>query len=448
MRKLSVLVMAAALSACGGGSGSVTGPQIGAAACSVDGQKQFVLDRLYEWYLWNDLLPAGIDIANYASPEALVFEVTTQLGPQDTNDDPIDLFSSVGSLQADAEFFGEGRFEGFGFSWRFADQAQSDFRITRTFANSPADLGGLVRGQQVLTLNARSVADIAANEGINTFFGANDTVAFEVQPLVGNSFTANVSKAVVTIDPVPQWRIIDAGNGRNVGYLELTTFISTANSALDTVFAAFLNAGVTEVIIDLRYNGGGLVSTAELLGDYLGGFSADGLIFSSTEFNADRASGNDRTRLFGRLGNSINLSQLVVIATRSTASASELVTNGMMPHVNVAIVGDRTFGKPVGQIGLEFCEKILRPTAFKLANADGNGEFFDGLPVDCAAADDLNIAVGDDLDPNMLAAMTYLSSGACPVASAPGNQQKATFITNRSIPERDQSPQREFLDAL
>lgn len=447
MRKLSVLVMAAALSACGGG-GSVTGSQVGAAACSVDGQKQFVLDRLYEWYLWNDLLPAGIDIANYASPEALVFEVTTQLGPQDANGEPIDLFSGVGSLQADAEFFGEGRFEGFGFSWRFVDQAQSDFRITRTFENSPADLGGLVRGQQVLTLNARSVADIAANEGINTFFGANDTVAFEIQPLLGNSFTANVSKAVVTIDPVPQWRIIDAGNGRNVGYLELTTFISTANSALDTVFAAFQNAGVTEVIIDLRYNGGGLVSTAELLADYLGGFSADGLIFSSTEFNAARASSNNSTRLFGRLGNSINLSQLVVIATRSTASASELVTNGMTPHVNVAIVGDRTFGKPVGQIGLEFCEKILRPTAFKLANADGNGEFFDGLPVDCAAADDLNIAVGDDLDPNMLAAMTYLSSGACPVASVPGNQQKATLTTNRPIPERDQSPQREFLDAF
>ncbi len=449
MRKLSVLIIAAVLTACGGGGGGgIAGPGIGTAACSADGQKQFVLDRLYEWYLWNELLPAGIDIANYASPEALVLEVTTQLGPQDTDGDPIDLFSSVGSLQADSDFFSAGEFEGFGFSWRFADEAQSDFRITRTFPDSPADLGGLARGHQVLTLNARSIANIVANEGISAFFGANDTVDFEIQPLVGNSFTANISKDVVTIDPVPQWRIIDAGNGRNVGYLELTTFISTANSALDAVFAAFLSAGVTEVIIDLRYNGGGLVSTAELLGDYLGGFGADGLIFSSTEFNADRASSNDSTRLFGRLGNSINLSQLIVIATRGTASASELVTNGMIPHVNVAIVGDRTFGKPVGQIGLEFCEKILRPTSFKLTNADGNGEYFGGLPVDCAAADDLNIAVGDDLDPNMIAAMAYLNSGACPVVSAPGNQQKATPTTNRSTPERDQSPQREFLDAF
>ena len=62
----------------------------------------------------------------------------------------------------------------------------------------------------------------------------------------------------------------------------------------------------------------------------------------------------------------------------------------MIPHVDVEIVGDRTFGKPVGQIGLEFCEKILRPTAFQTVNADGVGDYFNGLPVGagCDAADD------------------------------------------------------------
>lgn len=419
MRNLgSLLALAATIAACGGSGVDGAGPQVGSAECSVDGQKQFVLDNLYSWYLWNDMLPANINIADYASAEALAFEVTTTFGPQDANNQPIDRFSSVGSLQADTEFFGEGRFEGFGFSWRFVDQAQTDFRVTRTFAGSPADIGGLARGAQVLTLNTRSVANIAANEGINAFFDANDTIDFEFQPIGGVATNSSITKAIVTIDPIPQWRIIDAGNGRNVGYLELTTFISTADAEFDTVFEAFRTANVTEVIIDLRYNGGGLVSTADLLGDYFGGSVAENLVFSSTEFNADRAAGNNSTQFFSLLSNSISLSQLVVVASRGTASASELVTNGMIPHVNVAIVGDRTFGKPVGQIGLPFCEKILRPTSFKIANADGAGDYFDGLPVDCPAADDLSVAVGDDLDPNMVAAMSYLSTGACPAAPA------------------------------
>lgn len=449
MRKLALMFVVALLTACSSGSdGTGNIPQTGTGACSNDAQKQFVLDNLYAWYLWNDLLPAGINIASYTSPEQLVFDVTRTFGPQSASNEPIDLFSSVGSLEADTEFFGEGRFEGFGFSWRFEDQAQTEFRITRTFSGSPAETGGLVRGDQVLTLNTRSIADISANEGISAFFDANDTVDFEVQPLVGNVFVSTISKDIVTINPVPQWRIIDEGNGRMVGYLELSQFISTASADLDTAFAAFNSANVSEIILDLRYNGGGLVSTAELLGDYLGGFVADGLVFSSTEFNADRASNNGVTLFSNIVNRSPNLSQLVVIASRGTASASELVTNGMIPHINVAIVGDNTFGKPVGQIGLEFCDKILRPTAFRLANADGDGDYFDGLPVDCPAADDLSVAIGADSDPNMVAARGYLDTGACPVVSVPGNQQKPAPSYPQMMPEPNAPPQQVILGAF
>lgn len=450
MRKLLSLVIVAGLAACGGGGGDggqgVLPPD--SAECSNDGQKQFVLDNLYAWYLWNDLLPASINIADYATPEDLIREVTLEFGPQDSNGNPIDLFSSVGSAQADSQFFGEGRFEGFGFSWRLV--GAGDARLSRVFSGSPAANGGLQRGQRILTLDGRSIADIEANEGINAVF-ANDTVVFEMLRPDNSSFTVSLTKDVVTIDPVPQYRIIDAGNGVNVGYMELSTFISTADPVFDTVFAAFRNATppVNDVIIDLRYNGGGLVSTAELLGDYFGGDVAENLVFSSTEFNADRAAANNSTELFARLGNSLSLSRLVVIATRGTASASELVTNGMDPHVEVTIVGDRTFGKPVGQIGLQFCEKIMRPTSFRIANADGFGEYFDGLPADCAAADDLNVAVGADNDPNMVAAMSYLNTGACPVVAVPGGQFKTQGEKWAEPPLIDRSgrPEREFAGA-
>ncbi|MCH8943360.1 MAG: hypothetical protein IH910_01100 [Proteobacteria bacterium] len=437
MRGLLSIFVVIGLAACSSSDGDSGPPQTGTDACDVAGQKQFVLDNMYAWYLWNDLLPESVNIDDYASAEDFLAYLSSF--------QPLDHFSFINSAEADAQFFGEGKYEGFGFSSRFL--AADDLRLTRVFTISPAFDAGLLRGHRILSLDGRSIAEIQANEGVGAVLN-NPTVTFEMLDLDNNPpYFRTITQAIVTIAPVPQWRIIDAGDGRNVGYMEFATFISTADPVFDAVFSAFAVANVSEVIIDLRYNGGGLVRTAELLGDYLGGFVAENLIFSKTEFNADRAAVNNSTEFFERLGNSINLSQLVIVATQGTASASELVTNSMMPHVDVSIVGDRTFGKPVGQIGLTFCDKILRPTSFQTVNANDEGDYFDGLPVDCTAPDDLSILVGEDADPNMIAAMELLSTGACPVAAVPGGQFKVS--SERAVRQRDRRgpPEREFADA-
>lgn len=255
MQRLFGLIIAASLIGCGGGGDGIVVPQTGTNACNADGQKQFVLDNMNAWYLWNDLLPANVDIADYATAEELlVFLSSFQT---------LDNFSFINSADADAQFFGEGQFEGFGFSR--SELAPDDVRLTRVFTSSPAAIGGLARGDRFLTLDGRTIADIEANEGLNTLFG-NDTVIFEMRRVDNSEYTVSITRDIVTIDPVPQWRIIDAGNGRNVGYMELATFISTADPEFGTVFSAFQAANVNQVIIDMRYNGGGLVSTAELLG--------------------------------------------------------------------------------------------------------------------------------------------------------------------------------------
>jgi len=444
MRYLFTLLIATMLAACGGGDG-VTGPD-SPAACTNDGQKQFVLDNLYAWYLWNDLLPPNIDIADFASPEELATQVTLTYGPQKPGGGgPLDRFSSVGSLVADQQYFGEGKYEGFGFSWRLEN---GDMRLTRVFADSPANtVGGFERGQTVLSLDGRTIADITANEGISAALNSV-TVEFEIENLDTSTYTVIVTKDIVTIAPIPQWRVIDIGPGvPPVGYMELATFISTADAVFATVFTEFANAGVDDVIIDMRYNGGGLVSTAELLGDYLGGFANDGLVFSNMEFNADRAPANNSTEFFERRASSIDLSRLVIVASKSTASASELVTNSLIPYADVWIVGDNTFGKPVGQVGLEFCDKILRPTSFRTTNADGNGDYFDGLPVDCVATDMLDVQIGADNDPHIVAATTISATGACPVMSLPGTQQKAYSLLDQQRPDLTGSPEREFAGA-
>ncbi|NCF25295.1 MAG: hypothetical protein GWP60_12225 [Gammaproteobacteria bacterium] len=453
MRKLTVILSALMVAACSADDSIFA--DVPSAGCSNDGQKQFVLDRMREWYFWNDLLPADVDTGQFATPEELLAYLTTfspDLTPDDGIDNPVDRFSFINTAAADQAFFGEGKFEGFGFSSRF--EPGDELRLTRVFFDSPANRAGLARGQQIVALNGRTIADVLATEGVggvNALFDVSP-LEFTMREIDGSEFIVEITKDIVTIDPVPQSRIITdpAGVRPPVGYMELSTFISTADAEMDAAFATFLQAGVKDVILDLRYNGGGLVSTAELLGDLIGGDVAENLVFSKTVFNALRAPENNSTEFFDRQGNSVNLVRLVVIGSRSTASASELVINGLDPHVadGVVIVGTNTFGKPVGQVGLEFCEKILRPTAFQTLNANDFGDYFFGLPVDCAAPDDLSVAVGADEDPNIETALAYLDTGACPADSAPVGRFKMEATQAAPRLELRGTPAREFADAL
>lgn len=455
LKKLLVLIATAAtITACdsdGGGLAAVQ-PATG-GGCSLTVQKQFVLDNMLFWYLWNDQLPTSVNINDYEGPDELLGFLTS-FSPDDGSGQPVDKFSFLTSATSDAQFFGEGRYEGFGYSSRTV--AAGDLRLSRVFVDSPAWPAGLRRGQRIVALDGQTIAELEASGGVGSVL-ANDTVEFTMRPVGGaddgsEDFVRTISKAIVTIDPLPQYRLIDASGGRKVAYIEFSSFISTAESGFATIFSEINAENVTEVIIDMRYNGGGLVRTAELLGDYLGGQVANGLVFSTTEFNADRAPANNSSEFFQLLGDSMNLTQFVVIASRSTASASELVINGLRPHAPVTIVGDNTFGKPVGQVGLELtgCDVLLRPTAFQTVNALGDGDFFGGLPVTpgCEAADDLDVGVGTEEDPNLQTALYYLENNACPPAAAAptGVSGKTTAVFER-LPDLKGPPHREFADA-
>jgi len=447
VRKLPIVVSAVlsvvGLTACGGGGdAAVSTPDTG--ACSINGQKQFVLDNMRFWYLWNDRLPANVNLDSFTTPEALL-DFLTGFSPDNGSGQPVDLFSFITTVAADQQFFGEGQFEAFGFNSRF--EATNDLRLARVFTDSPAFTAGLRRGQRILALNDRTIDQIEAAEGVGAVFDNNDTIEFLMRRQDGSEFPAIISKGLVTIDPVPQWRVIDGAGGTRIGYLELATFISTASPELDLAFAEFRNQAVTDLILDLRYNGGGLVSIAELLADYIDGAGASGLVFSRTLFNADRGPDNNTEDLFQMIANSLDVERLVVIATRNTASASELIVNGLVTDATVTIVGDNTLGKPVGQIGLDFCEQRLRATAFQTVNSLDFGDFFGGLPVDCPAADDLNVAVGADTDPNVVTALSFLENNACPVVATPGGVTKPAAVFESPKPDLSGPAWREYTGA-
>ncbi len=400
-------------------------PQAGTDACTIDAQKQFVLDAMRDVYYWNDLLPANVDLNAFTTPETLLEHLISF--------QPLDDFSYIDLAAADAQFFGQGQYEGYGFSTRF--ETADDLRFLRVFASSPAAAAGFERGQRILMLNGRTIADIEANEGLDALFSL-PSLDFTIRHPDSTEESVTVNQGLVTIDPLPQWRVIDLQGGTTVGYFELVTFIETADVAFANIFTQFQQANVTDIIIDLRYNGGGLISTTEILGNLFGGVVAENEVFSKTLFNTNNTASN-RTALFSRFLESINLSRLVVITTDRTASASELITNSMEPHVSVSVVGSVSRGKPVGQLGIEFCGKILRPTAFETVNANDEGGYFGGLPVDCPAQDDVLIPVGDAADPNINAALFLLENGACPASTANARAQESSLERKKSrLPRR------------
>ena len=406
-----------------GGSGDGGGSAV--VACTVDVQRQAILDIMTEWYFFNDEPEQqqkyiGLDLNDFATPEDLLEFLRYRPQEFDRN------FTFQTTTAADQQFFAAGQFIGFGFGSKFVDApANTDLRLTQVFAGSPADTAGFRRGFRLLEIGGRTIAEINQAEGLSAALGPAETgvtLTFRVRDLTGAEFEATISKALITIDPIPFSTVFDVG-GTQVGYLDMRTFVTTAEDELGQIFVGFETQGVTALIVDLRYNGGGVVETAELLADLIGGFIASGQVASETRHNSAKTALNTTDIFQQQTGSLTLLQQIVFITTASSASASELIINAMRPHTVVTLVGDDTFGKPVGQSGFGYCdnERLLRPVTFEVVNALGEGRFFAGLPVDCSAADDLTMDVGDPSEESLASALTVIETGSCP---APGGMLK------------------------
>jgi C-terminal processing protease CtpA/Prc len=125
----------------------------------------------------------------------------------------------------------------------------------------------------------------------------------------------------------------------------------------------------------------------------------------------------------------LTLDRLIVVTTRASASASELVINALRPFMPVIVIGGTTYGKPVGQYGIAFCDKLLAPVSFSLRNADGHGDFFDGFAPDCTAPDDADHQLGDPEEGSLKEALTFATTGGC-------SKRPLTSQQNKSV-ERD-----------
>ena len=440
------------LSACGGGGSDSTGsaPPITAvptpgptptptttAGCSLRERQNWAAAQLREWYLFPELLPAALDPAAYGTVDAYIDALTATARAQSKDR----FFTYLTSIAQENAFYESGSSAGFGIRLSY-DSAAGRLFVVEAFEGAPALAAGIDRGTEILAIGTaatslRTVASIFAAEGsagVSAALGTSDPGVTRVLRITSGGVEREVTviKANYEISPVSARygaKVIDDG-GRKVGYLNLRTFISTADPQLRMAFDTFRAQGINQVIVDFRYNGGGLVAIADLMGNLMGAGRANS-VFSFTTFRPEK-SNNNSTTFFTPLSQSIAPMKIAFIGTGGTASASELVINSFTPYLraNSALVGANTYGKPVGQIALDRsqCDDRLRVVAFKTENANRQGDYYTGLAsrveASCQAADDLSRPLGDPAEASVKGALDFLAGRTCtPIATGQTSQR-------------------------
>lgn len=436
----SLIVVASMLASCGGGdggggsTGAATQPPTAApapapsASCSLQQRQLWVESNIREWYLFPETLPASLSPDGFSSVDAFIDALTATARAQGRDR----FFTYLTSIAEENAFNSSGSTAGFGFRLQTDGSARRAY-IAEVFETAPAFGAGIVRGDEIIAVgssagNLRPVSDIIAAEGtggVSQALGPSDPGVTRVLQLTGagGTRTVTVTKADYSLRPLSDSygaRIIEDG-GKRVGYLNMRTFISSADPQLRAAFDQFRQAGVTELVIDFRYNGGGLVSIAELMGDLMGRNRFSTEVFAQTVFRPEKSASNT-TKRFAPQPQSIAPTRIAFITTGATASASEFVMNGMLPYLgqNVAMIGANSFGKPVGQIARDraACDDRLRVVAFSTRNSAGSDNYFQGMaatvPNTCQARDDLSQPLGDRAEDSLAKALDFLAGrGSC-----------------------------------
>ncbi len=370
------------------------------ATCSTDFQNWYVHTLMEEIYLWNDEMPV-VDPDDYDSPAALLRDLIV---PE------TDHFSFIGPADEVGLFLEEGVYLGLGVKI-LSDPAGS--RFGQVYPDSPAYAAGLRRGDALLAVNGRDASEPGVIDTELNFTQPGQTARLTVETLEGDVVEMTLAADWVVTAPVFYSDILEV-EGRKVGYLVFNDFLQKAVDHLDATFADFKAAGIEELVLDLRYNPGGVPDVAVRLAGWIAGDKVDGSdVFAEVLHNETYADA-DRTVFFEPNDNAPALDRVAIITGSGTASASEMLINGLAPFMEVILVGETTYGKPVGMYVYDLCDKLFMPVTFQMVNALGEGAFFDGIPPDCPAEDDLDHQLGDPDEASLAAALYFLSNGSCP----------------------------------
>jgi carboxyl-terminal processing protease len=384
----------------------------------------YIMKELYFWY---------------NMPEASSVNTTNK----ENYKDPYELLEAMRYKEHDRwsfvadydKFIAEmnGEFVGHGF--RIGVDMTGKARIAMIYKNSHLYTGGARRGWIIKTINGTDPAPLLiANDGAgySKLIGpgtAGITNIFVFTKPDGNDITISATKSSFQINTVLVCDTLHLKSGVT-GHLVFESFYEPAPEELATAFAYFKANGIKDLILDLRYNLGGDLQMAQTLASYIAGNSYKGITFAKLQHN-DKLQDLNRTLSFETTFYSLALPRLVVITSRSTASASEDVMNGLKPIVNIVSIGDTTNGKPTGMYSLYVGKKYaMLPIAFKIVNSQNQGEFFDGFFPAKTLPDDITRDFNDRQELCLKEAIYYLENGS---VSAKGTQE---FYRNPQFSEK------------
>jgi len=325
-----------------------------------------------------------------------------------------------------------GIYQTYGASYSQAIDYYNDYgvRVRYIFDNSPLSEKGVKRGYELTHLNGTPVMDLIRADTFNSTI-AQTTNSFTFKDLNGSSTTFTATAREVSTRSSLKTLVITSNEFPNlpypVGYFHYYSFKGGMLSDIDDAMTTFKSAGIQELVLDLRYNGGGDGSATSLLANYLAPASAEGKIIARREHNDKLAQlDNDQTTMtiVKRVANSLELKRLIILTSKGTASASEVILNGLKPLMNVVQIGKTTYGKPNGMYVLFYPEGdetspdyVFLPIAFFSVNSEGYGHYENGIVPNNERPDDLyhDFGVQEDW---LKAALTYITTGQFPVLPA------------------------------
>ncbi len=399
-------------------------------------------DSMYDLptYYWYSSVPSLNPLsATYDSADVLLANMKTYAINPSTGK-PFDKYSFLDHGQVAGEIQ-QGVAGDIGMQVTYAGDgtAQNTYLfVLYTDKNSPAGQAGITRGWQITAINGNDISYDGSNgPHVNNVINAvyyDASASFTFKKPDGSSFTTTLSKVVYNIDPVLFDSVYTVGS-KKVGYFVFNSFAAVDNGSgptftrqeLGRVFDKFQSAGISDLIVDLRYNGGGSVGTVEFLDSLIAPSSVAGKEMYHYLYNDKLTAMESQVGLQDKVlfqnGGSLNLDHVFFIGTGSTASASELTINNLRPYMDVKLVGDTTYGKPVGFFGFHLTdfpnggstEKFLADLYainFETRNANNEGGYFNGMTPDASAVDYVDLPWGDPNDDNLLQIFNYISTGS------------------------------------
>jgi len=367
-----------------------------------------IMDHFYYWY---DKMPS-VTVENYEDPYNLLEALRYR---------PYDKWSYIADYD---EFLAQsqGSFVGHGFKIGLGSDMTA--RVAMVFNKSELYAKGVRRGWIVKKINGVDIAPILISgngKAYSDLIGPSEagvTNQFVMIKPDGTEVSFSATKSTFTVNTVIHYDTLHLKSGI-AGHLVFEEFINPSEEELRTAFKFFSENNATDVILDLRYNLGGLLNVSQTLATYLAGNGYTSTIFAKLAYN-DKNQGYNSTYNFRLSEYPQNLQRIAIITSYSTASASELIINGLDPLMTVVTIGDTTRGKPMGMNVWSCCKKYMfLPVTFKTVNSLNQGEYYDGIAPDCLAADDIRFDFPDRNEESLKQAISWL--------------EKGTFIAGKNI---------------